>query len=36
MEKKEMYSSTAYGGTWLFIRILLVISIMTLLINFLY
>lgn len=36
MDKKETYYSTTYGGTWLFVRLLIVVSAATLLINFLY
>lgn len=36
MDKNEAYYSTTYGGTLLFVRLLIVVSVVTLLINFLY
>jgi hypothetical protein len=36
MYKKETYYSNGYGGIWLFVRLLILVSITTLLINFLY
>jgi hypothetical protein len=35
MEKKEMYFPITYGDTWLFIRLLVVVSIATLMITYL-
>ncbi len=36
MGEKETLISTAYSGTWLFVCLLIIISIATLIINFLY
>gem|GEM_PF-5137679 len=35
MEKKETYYPITYGGTWLFVRLLVVVSIATLMITYL-
>ncbi len=36
MDKNETYNSNGYGGIWLFVRLFIVVSGVTLLINFLY
>ena len=36
MDNKETYYSNGYESKWLFVRLLIVVSVVVLLINFLY
>ncbi len=36
MDRNEAYTSNGYGGIWLFVRLFIVVSVVTLLFNFLY